>query len=115
MTEKKFLPVGSVVLLKDGLHRVMVIGFCPLVEKDGKDIVCDYFGCFYPEGLFGAEQLMAFNHKDIVKISSVGFSDEEDKEFRSKLDSMVDENGNVNIDAEKLFERLVKEVDSKNE
>ena len=35
--EDKFLPIGTVVLLKGGKKRVMIIGFCAMAkEKAGK-------------------------------------------------------------------------------
>lgn len=47
---KTFLPVGTVVLLKNGKKRVMITGFC--VQPQGKDEAYDYSGCLYPEGFY---------------------------------------------------------------
>lgn len=86
--EERFLPVGSVVLLKGGQKRVMIIGFCVMAkETEGK--IFDYSGCLYPEGLMAANQTCMFDHDQIEKVFFKGFVDEEETNFKAKLNTLI--------------------------
>ena len=110
MKENDLLPVGSIVLLKKGTHRLMIMGFSPL-RKEGKLQLYDYWACFYPEGLLNLDQTLVFNKKDIDKVISVGYSDDEEKVFRAKLINIIndlkDENGNLKLDEGELAKYMV--------
>ena len=81
MKIKDLLHIGSIVLLKDGEKRLMIIG---IMQTDkGKDF--DYLGEPYPEGHIGEGFQYLFNHEDISKIVFRGFEDAERTEFLSKL------------------------------
>ena len=88
MGNEKYLPIGTVVMLKGGKKRVMIIGFCGVAEE-AKDKVFDYSGCMYPEGIISSNQILLFNHDQIEKVYALGYSDEEDKEFKEKLKKVV--------------------------
>lgn len=79
---EKYLPIGTVVLLKNGKKRVMIIGF--MVSSDGETIY-DYSGCMYPEGVISSTEALVFNHDQIEKIYYMGLIDEEEKEFKERL------------------------------
>ena len=81
---EKYLPIGSVVMLKGGTKRVMVTGFCTVPNED-KENVYDYSGCLYPEGVISTEQVLLFNHSDIEKIYYLGYIDDEEKKFKERL------------------------------
>lgn len=81
---EKYLPIGSVVMLKGGTKRVMVTGFCTVPNED-KEKVYDYSGCLYPEGVISTEQVLLFNHSDIEKIYYLGYIDDEEKKFKERL------------------------------
>ncbi len=81
MIEEKYLPVGTVVMLKNGSKRAMICGFCPISE--GKTY--DYVGCLYPEGQISPDKSLLFNHDQIEKIYFKGFVDEEEKQFKEQL------------------------------
>lgn len=87
------LPIGSVVLLKEGEKRLMIIG---IMQRDAgrfgigkKD--CDYLGVFYPEGYLGKEHQYLFNHEDIEKIFFRGYEDDDRKNFLTELSSWFEE------------------------
>ena len=84
MKTEKFLPVGSVVLLKESTKRVMIIGFLQARPQE-RDVVYDYSGCLYPEGYQDAEHVYLFNHDQIETIYSVGYLDEEQFAFDKRL------------------------------
>jgi hypothetical protein len=88
MNYEKYLPVGTVVMLKGGKKRAMITGFCS-ISGDDKSKVFDYSGCLYPEGFISSDQTLLFNHEQIEKIFHLGLVDEEEKQFKQKLNEMV--------------------------
>lgn len=87
--EEKYLPIGTVVMLKGGRKRAMITGFCAM-EDNHKDKVWDYSGCMYPEGFISSDQTCLFNHEQIEKVYHLGLSnDEEEKEFKKKLNQLI--------------------------
>ena len=86
--KEKYLPIGTVVMLKGGKKRVMICGYCMIDEKN-QDIVYDYDGCMFPEGILNSNQALLFNHDQIEKIYFVGLEDQEEKEFVEKLKMTV--------------------------
>ena len=66
---KKFLPIGSVVLLKDSKKRIMIVG---VKQKQAyADKVWDYSACLYPEGILDPDKLFLFDHEQKLGTSSV--------------------------------------------
>lgn len=93
---EKYLPLGSVVLLKNGKKRLMITGYLP-VDMESKDRIFDYCGCVYPIGVIRTDQVLMFNHENIVEISAIGYQDEEQKEFLAKLKETVTEDAKKEI------------------
>ena len=86
---RKFLPIGTVVLLKGATKRVMITGFCS-VEESNPEKVWDYSGCMYPEGFLSSSQTCLFDHKQIEKIYHLGLAeDDEEKEFKKNLKKVM--------------------------
>ena len=85
---EKYLPIGSVVLLKNGKKRIMVTGF--VIKTPDNDRVFDYSGCLFPEGIIDSKQNLLFNHEQIEHIYFIGLNDEEEREFKSKLKESMD-------------------------
>lgn len=86
----ELLPIGTIVLLKEGEKRLMINGIKQTnAEGDGKEY--DYLGILYPEGHIGDEFLYLFNHEDISEIIFKGFEDDERKEFITKLATLYEE------------------------
>ena len=84
MKIQELLPIGSIVLLKDGEKRLMISGIKQSdVSGDGKEY--DYLGVLYPEGHIGDQFQYLFNHEDISKIIFRGFEDDERETFLAKL------------------------------
>lgn len=67
----KFLPLGSVVLLKGGTKKIMINGYC-IKTSAKKYKVFDYRGCPFPEGVFSSGVAL-FNHNDIEKVLFEGY------------------------------------------
>lgn len=88
MNYDKYLPIGTVVMLKGGKKRAMITGFCAIAGED-KTKVFDYSGCLYPEGFISSSQTLLFNHEQLEKIYYLGLVDEEEKLFKQRLNDMV--------------------------
>lgn len=88
MNYEKYLPIGSVVMLKGGKKRAMITGFCAISGED-KTKVYDYSGCLYPEGFISSNQTLLFNHEQIEKLYHLGLVDDEEKKFKEKLNEML--------------------------
>ena len=87
--EEKYLPIGTVVLLKGGIKRLMITGFCVSTEEK-KDEIWDYVGCLYPEGVLSTGTNCVFDHNQISKIIYMGLIDEEEKNFKKLLVESVE-------------------------
>ena len=87
--KEKYLPIGSVVLLKGGTKKAMITGFCS-VDQENEDEIFDYSGCVYPEGYLSSNQVCLFNHDQISKIYHVGYENDEEKEFKTKLTRIIE-------------------------
>jgi len=100
---EKYLPIGTVVLLKGGKKRAMITGFCS-VAQENQEKIYDYSGCVYPEGYLSSNQVCLFDHDQIDKIFFVGYEDDEEKAFKEKLNSIVssieEKNDNSNTSEE---------------
>ena len=89
MNREKYLPIGSVVLLKNAKKRVMVTGFIARAQETG-DKIFDYMGCLYPEGVVSSDKNLLFNHDQIDKIFYLGYTDEEWKSVQDKLNKTTE-------------------------
>lgn len=90
MNYEKYLPIGTVVLLKNGTKRAMISGFCAM-DVENKSKIYDYSGCLYPEGFISSNQTLLFNHDQIDKVFHVGLIDEEEKQFKNQLKQLVNQ------------------------
>lgn len=82
------LPIGTVVLLKNSQKRVMIIGVLQKQIKEGNEVIWDYSACFYPEGYMGPDRTFLFNADQIEKVFAVGYQDQEQFEFKEKIDEL---------------------------
>lgn len=89
-----FIPLGSVVLLKGGTKRVMIMGH-GLSVKDGEETYFfDYAAVLYPEGFIGQDMLY-FNHEDIETVFFTGYDDDDNKTVNIRLNEFVAANPNL--------------------
>lgn len=90
----KYLPLGTVVMLKTATKRLMITGFCMIAKEDNSKMY-DYSGCIYPEGIIDFEQIVLFNHDQIDKVYHMGLSDQEELNFKNKLNEFLKNGNNV--------------------
>ena len=64
-------------------------------DKNGKidvgDVMFDYGGCVYPEGMITSDQLFAFNHDQIEKVVYMGYVTDQQKEISKVLRGGMEE------------------------
>ena len=69
--KERFLPIGTVVLLKGGKKEIMITSYCIFPNnvqiKNGQEIkpekkIFEYGACIYPEGILDSNTICAFNH-----------------------------------------------------
>lgn len=88
---KDFLPIGSVVLLKNAEKKLMICGRVQIQESDEQ--MFDYSACLYPEGMLSPDRIYLFNQEDIVRVYSLGLQDEEELEFRERIKEALQQKG----------------------
>ncbi|MDR2487584.1 MAG: DUF4176 domain-containing protein [Clostridiales Family XIII bacterium] len=88
MEKFEYLPLGSIVVMKGGIRKIMILARGLAVAVDDTTQIFDYGGCLYPEGLMG-DQILQFNPADIVKIVHKGFVDEDEELMLAKLDDWM--------------------------
>ena len=86
--KNKYLPIGTVVMLKDGKKKIMITGFCTATKDSDK--IYDYNACLYPEGILTSDKTILFNHDQIDKIYYMGYNDDESKVFLKNLHELID-------------------------
>ena len=89
MKEEKFLPVGSVIIVKGSVKKLVLIGRGVVAIFKGEQKNFDYVACTYPEGLIG-ENVLYLNHEDIEEVIQKGFQDEDDFRMQKSLKEHLD-------------------------
>lgn len=87
---KKILPIGSIVKLKNGEQKIMIICRLPLYNNSGTIGYFDYSACIYPTGQT-EQQVFFFNEDDIDEVYFEGYRDEDEEKFCELLDSVIEE------------------------
>lgn len=70
------LPIGSVVMLKNGTKPVMIFGYMQKSSLYPKDFA-DYIGVPYPEGNIDISVQVGFQMTDIAEVLFEGYKTEE--------------------------------------
>lgn len=95
MVQNGFLPLGSVVLLKGGTRKVMIVARGMNVKRGDDVYFFDYGGVLYPDGIT-SDQIVYFNADGIVKTYFHGYADDEDDNIQTALNEYLAANPNVN-------------------
>lgn len=88
MGKTDYIPLGSVVYLKGGTKKLLVVARAINVVNAGKQFFFDYGGVLYPEGITG-DQMAYFNHDDISSVFFRGCDDEENKGMTEVINQFV--------------------------
>ena len=84
--KEKYLPIGTVVMLKDGNKKVMITSYLifPTGNDEKKDLY-DYGGCMYPEGIIDSKTGIGFNHDQIAEVYHYGHEDDQFEELNKVM------------------------------
>lgn len=83
------LPLGSIVTLKNGDNKIMIVGRFQRHEASNK--VFDYSSVAWPGGMFDSIRgVYMFDHKEIGEVYSKGFEDLEELCFRFSLEDQYE-------------------------
>ena len=74
--KEKYLPLGTVVLLKEATKKLIITGYCSVLPEN-EEKVYDYLGSLFPEGNLAGDDIALFDHEQIEKICHMGLEDEE--------------------------------------
>ena len=91
--KKEYLPIGSVVLLKNAKKKLMITGF--YVKPNNSAVYYDYLGCLFPEGIMSENENYLFNNEQIEKVCHEGLNDKEEKAFKKRLYEILKDNTGV--------------------
>ncbi len=87
----EYLPIGSVVLLRNGVKKAMIIGIMPIIkDKNGEQKSFDYTGVLYPEGLLSIEASFVFNHDQITDVVFRGYENPEREDFINRIEQNME-------------------------
>jgi len=86
---KEYLPIGSVVVLKEGNKKIMIYGRRQMAADSGE--IYDYVACFYPEGNISPEYTFMFNHGEVGEIVFRGYADKDEEQFANMLNELENE------------------------
>ena len=88
MSEAKMLPLGSVVILKGNVKKMMIIARLIALPVKGQVYRFDYGACLYLEGMVG-DSLIYFNHEDIFKVVQEGYTDDDNEIMLENIEAML--------------------------
>lgn len=88
MERINFLPLGSVVYLKEGNKKVLIIARGLIIKQESGPVFFDYGGVMYPEGLQD-DQMAYFQHDAVSKVVFEGYRDLDDEATIDKINAYM--------------------------
>lgn len=82
---QKYLPLGSIVRLRNGDTKLMIVSRFPIFENEGEVGYFEYSSCVYPTGIDGS-QFYFFNAEDIDEVYFEGYVDIAEEEAQKIFD-----------------------------
>ena len=81
------LPIGSVVRLASGTHRLMITGYAQRLQDSNE--ACDYVACLWPEGHQGPDKSIVFNGVAIEDVYFLGYQTDGQKVYASRIETAL--------------------------
>lgn len=81
--DRDILPLGSVVTLKKGQQRLMIVG--RFQEEASSGQLFEYSAVLWPVGMISSNQVYLFNGDDIDRVYFLGLQDSQEFTFRRDL------------------------------
>ena len=88
----ELLSLGTIVILKNGGHKLMITVRVPLKEENGEIGYYDYGAVLYPEGQMD-QKTYFFNTEDIEEVVFEGYCDERELEYKKLYEEKKEEIG----------------------
>lgn len=89
--EEKYLPIGTVVKIKNVPTKGMIVNYLVYSPKEAGGKIFDYGACPYPVGMVETNKIGAFNHEDIEEVIYMGYIDDDEKDMVKLLISKEEE------------------------
>jgi len=84
---ERYLPLGSVVKIKENAHLYMITGRMMSYENENGEIISkDYHAVLYPFGVLNTNEQIMFNHDQIEKMLFIGYQDFREAAFQKELE-----------------------------
>ena len=84
-----YIPLGSIVLLKEGFQKLLIISRALNVKHGDKTFFFDYGAVPYPEGLV-SDKMVYFNRESISRVIFEGYHDAEDENMVESINRYID-------------------------
>ncbi len=81
--DRDILPLGSVITLKKGQQRLMIVGRFQEERSSGQ--LFEYSAVLWPVGMISSNQVYLFNGDDIDRVYFLGLQDSQEFTFRHDL------------------------------
>ena len=87
-----FLPLGSIVTLKNGDGtELLIVGRMTLTENEGETGYFEYSAVVYPNGMEDSDQILFFNREDIEEVVYTGYVDDKERDLQDQIKKQIDD------------------------
>lgn len=86
---ERLLPIGSIVRLKNGEQKLMIISRAALYNNQGTLGYFEYSACLYPNGHTN-QNAFFFNEENIEEIIFEGFCDKDEENFAMAFEEQIE-------------------------
>jgi hypothetical protein len=90
---ERILPIGSVIITREGNVPLMIVSRGALFEQNGKVGYFDYSALPYPSGVTDGEQYAFFNREDVESIIYIGYINSEEQIFADNYEDIIAKSG----------------------
>ncbi len=97
MEKVNYLPLGSVLTVKRGIQKLIIVGRGLNVTTEDGTTFYDYAAVSYPVGLTG-DRVAYFSHTAVDMVLFRGYDDDDNRIFTEQLNKYVEEHQNPSDD-----------------
>lgn len=94
MEKTYFLPLGSVVYLKEGNKKLLIVSRGLIIKQGNTPVFFDYGGVMYPEGVQD-DKMAYFQHESITKVVFEGYRDLDDEATIEKINAYMEKHPEI--------------------
>jgi len=92
MAIDKVFPMGSIIYLKGGNQKLMILNRGPQIKVDDEIKMFDYSATLYPAGL-SLDKVIYFNTENIEEVLFEGYSDMDEDRFQELYQEWLETDG----------------------